>query len=339
MSWLSYLNKNCGAESLLGVDLSNVAQQAWVYNCANDMGNFYGEAPLLGPAAMDLSCQYMFSLFAKGNAFKDHEFEEQGEKFTYVSRLLMKRCPDFAKEGCMFLEADTSKGPQDKLSVFYNIVEPYFQELLPQVFQQEAYSGMEAKVLEVCRRLHPYADIWQLGLMQGREHRPVRLCMHIQKGSFYECMRLLGKAEQIEVIKKQLQPILDLNIFTEDLMDIDVYPDGSVGPVLGFELCVKKPYPIAQKTLYSTEKYARFKELLVANGMADERINVVEQCVVSMVALDKGQPPYHMYSGLSHYKLLWNDGVAMPSKVYLRFRPVELQRNVNESLGVVKNKN
>ncbi|MGM9569808.1 MAG: hypothetical protein ACI3XC_06990, partial [Phascolarctobacterium sp.] len=41
----------------------------------------------------------------------------------------------------------------------------------------------------------------------------------------------------------------------------------------------------------------------------------------------------YLYSRISHFKLRWQAGEALPAKVYLQMRPVKRQSCLNEALG------
>ena len=44
----------------------------------------------------------------------------------------------------------------------------------------------------------------------------------------------------------------------------------------------------------------------------------------------------YIYSRISHFKLRWQAGEAMPAKVYLQMRPVKRQSCINEDWGYKK---
>lgn len=329
MSWLSYLQRERGGEALLGKDLTSVAQQVWLYNCEGDMLNFYGEIPLLGASAMDISCQYLVSLFNKGNAFRRHALEEQGELMTSFAQALVGLKGVAAESNCIFLEADTSQGEQEKLSVFYNLEGAYVEQLLPAILQGEKYPEMTDKVTALAAVLQGRASLWQVGCMQPREGRPLRLDFSLGREQLAEALALL-KLPGREKLLQQVEALLETGCFRVDMLDLDMLPDGTVGPVVGLELATEQQVPARQLALYSTPAYEQFKLQLQRLGMADERINLLEQCVLSMEAPDQSQPPYYIYSGISHYKLQWQAGEAMPAKAYLRLCPVELQGSIND---------
>lgn len=326
MSWLSYLKNECGAAPLIGQDLSRVAQQVWLYNCAGDMLNFYAEIPLLGSAGMDISCQYLASLFAKRNAFKQHDLELDGEKFHQYSQKLREVLPDEYAEKCMFLEADTSGISNTMLSKFYQLQNAYAAELLPFLLQQENYPDMREEVEATLKLLEPHAELWQLGFMPGRGQRPLRLTLHVN--SLKDCLSKLNVPEAESIIQL-VEALVKTGIYIVDILDIDLLPGKGLGTTIGIELAAKKIYPAVQKQVVQTAAYSDFKQLLIERGLADERIHCIERCIYADVAPDKHQAPYFLYFGISHFKLRWLNGQQLPAKAYLRMRPVELQNKIN----------
>lgn len=324
MSWLNYLQKQCGAESLLGKDLQSVAQQVWLYNCAGDMLNFYSEIPLLGTSTMDISCQYLASHFAKYNAFRQHELEKQGARFYDYCQKLNSILPDEYREKCMFLEADTSTDRNKQLSVFYQLQNAYVDELLPFLLEQEHYPNMLNQVEAVIKLLYPDAELWQLGFMQGREQKPLRLVMHVNNNGLQGCLTKLKIADYQSIVKL-IEDLTSSDFFVIDILDLDLYPEIGLGPTIGVELAIKKLYPTVQQQIVQSKAYVNFKELLIKSELADERIHSLEKCIFAGIAPDKYQMPYYMYSGISHFKLQWQDGCALPAKAYLRMRTDNLK--------------
>lgn len=331
MSWLSYLQKECGAKPLFGEDLTRVAQQVWLYNCAGDMLNFYAEIPLLGPAGMDISCQYLASLFAKGNAFSRHELEQEGEKFHLYSQKLKTILPDTYDEKCMFLETDTSGTSNTKLSKFYQLQNGYAAKLLPFLLQQENYPDMLKEVDFFLKLLEPHAELWQLGFMQGRVQRPLRLVLHINENGLEACLARLKIPRYKEIIQL-VDALVKDSIYIIDILDIDLLPGQGVGPVVGIELAAKRIFPAVQKQFVKTEAYQEFKQLLITKGLADQRIHCLERCIYADLAPDNFQAPYYLYSGINHFKLQWQQGEQLPAKAYLRMRTAELERSINKQI-------
>lgn len=331
MSWLSYLQKECGAEPLLGKDLTRVAQQVWKYNCAGDMLNFYGEIPFLGSQELDISCQYLASLFAKGNAFRRHELEMQGELFTAYSQRLAAALPNAYKDKSMFLEADTSRAGYDTLSVFYNVENEYLDVVLPMLFAKEHYPDMLQEVRRLVALLEPFAKLWQVGFMQSRENKPLRLVFDLNNQDI-DCILVALRIPSAAKIRMHVEALVECDVCLITMLNLDLIPGVGVGSTLGLEMTLKSVLPERQKQLCKTKGYEEFKHQLLKCGVADQRVHCLEKCIFSRVAPDSYQAPYHMYSVISHFKLQWKNGKQLPAKAYLRMRPIPLQGSINISV-------
>ena len=84
--------------------------------------------------------------------------------------------------------------------------------------------------------------------------------------------------------------------------------------------------------LLQTKAYSDFSELLQNNKLADSRI----QGLVNSVIAASSSADTYIYSRISHFKLRWQAGEALPAKIYLQMRPIRRQSCVNEALGYEK---
>ena len=66
--------------------------------------------------------------------------------------------------------------------------------------------------------------------------------------------------------------------------------------------------------------------------LADERIDGLYNSIFTAA----GSADTYIYSRISHFKLRWQKGKALPAKVYVQMRSVQRQSCLNEALGYVK---
>ena len=80
------------------------------------------------------------------------------------------------------------------------------------------------------------------------------------------------------------------------------------------------------------QAFARLRELLEEACIADKRMEgLVNTIFAAPISADT-----YIYSRISHFKLRWQAGEALPAKVYLQMRPVKRQSCINEALGYAK---
>ena len=109
--------------------------------------------------------------------------------------------------------------------------------------------------------------------------------------------------------------------------------DGSLGDTVGVELIPQDAiYPATQQQLVQSEDFARLCELLQGAHVADQRMKSLPNTIMAApISADT-----YIYSRISHFKLRWQAGEALPAKVYLQMRPVKRQSCINEALGYAK---
>ena len=117
------------------------------------------------------------------------------------------------------------------------------------------------------------------------------------------------------------------------MLDVDMLEDGSLGDTVGVELIPQDAiYPATQQQLVQSEDFARLCELLEETSIADQRMEgLVNTIFAAPISADT-----YIYSRISHFKLRWQAGEALPAKVYLQMRPVKRQSCINEAWGYEK---
>ena len=172
--------------------------------------------------------------------------------------------------------------------------------------------------------------------MESRDIRPLRLVLILKQGlqdlpKVLECI----DAPPIPREGRELLARIDaLGIF-KFMLDLDVLEDGSLGDTIGVELIFMDAiYPAIQQALVKSEGFARLCKLLQGARVADQRMEGLPNTI--MAAPVDTRADTYIYSRISHFKLRWQAGEALPAKVYLQMRPVQRQSCLNEALGYAK---
>lgn len=332
--WLECLYKLDGADKLIGDDISAVVDMAGVYETGLSPIDFGAEIQLNGKCGIDLSVQYAVSDFWQSNPLKHRLVSSAGDFLHEYTRHLYEK--DFAhliNSTYAYLEADTSKGDTGSPAIFLNLSGKAAEEMLPFILekqqQTERIKAIKKLLKLVGKKMVPY----YFGFMHSREELPLRLSFYVRENAGVKGMFSVLEKFCIEpgVASEQLPAIDELKLFSY-MFDVDVLPDGTVGSTWGVELTPNAALPMHQYRMTGEESFDKLMGMLKKWGMADERIDLLPQCLWNRLYRDKYSGNYVMFSHLSHLKLRWKNGEAYPAKVYLQLREVPKQSTVNESI-------
>ena len=335
--WRRQLLAALGGRDLWGLDAATetkLMNQAPLYALGQERVDFYMEAPLMGKTQVDLSAQYFAEAFAEGNPLQGLPVAQEGDFFHFYAKELAT-CKHQLLQHCnLYLEADITAEGSPQVASFINLSGDFVQELLPSVL---AYRG-RLKELQPVRALleivKEWCEPWHFGFMESRDIRPLRLVLILKQG-------LQGLPKVLECIdappipkegRELLENIDALGIF-KFMLDLDVLEEGSLGETIGVELIPQEAiFPVTQQQLVATPAFARLRELLEEACIADKRMEgLVNTIIAAPISADT-----YIYSRISHFKLRWQAGEALPAKVYLQMRPVKRQSCINEALGYAK---
>ena len=324
-------------QQLWGLDKAVEAKlmnQAPLYALAGQKVDFYVEAPLCGQPQVDLSAQYFAGAFAKGNPLAGLVVEQEGAFFHFYAQELAQLKPELLRHCNLYLEADIASEGEPKVASFINLSGDFVQELLPSVLAYRGRLGQLQPVRALLEKVKEWCEPWHFGFMESRDIRPLRLVLILKRGlqdlpKVLECI----DAQPIPREGRELLENIDaLGIF-KFMLDVDVLADGSLGKTVGVELIPQEAiFPATQQQLVATPVFARLCELLEETSIADQRMEgLVNTIFAAPISADT-----YIYSRISHFKLRWQAGEALPAKVYLQMRPVKRQSCINEALGYAK---
>ena len=308
--------------------------QAPLYALSKERLDFYLEAPLMGQTQVDLSAQYFAEAFAKRNPLQGLEVEQEGDFFHFYAQELAQLKSELLRHCNLYLEADIASEGEPKVASFINLSGDFVQELLPSVLAYRGRLGQLQPVHVLLEKIKEWCEPWHFGFMESRDIRPLRLVLILKQGlqdlpKVLECI----DAPPIPREGRELLENIDaLGIF-KFMLDLDVLEEGSLGEIVGVELIPQEAiFPATQQQLVATPAFARLRELLEETRIADQRMEgLVNTIFAAPISADT-----YIYSRISHFKLRWQAGEALPAKVYLQMRPVKRQSCINEALGYAK---
>ena len=324
-------------QQLWGLDKAVEAKlmnQAPLYALAGQKVDFYVEAPLCGQPQVDLSAQYFAEAFAEGNPLQRLDVEQEGAFFHFYAQELAQLKPRLLRYCNLYLEADITDEGEPKVASFINLSGDFVEELLPSVLAYRGRLKQLQPVRALLEKVKEWCEPWHFGFMESRDIRPLRLVLILKQG-------LQDLAKVLECIdappipregRELLEKIDALGIF-KFMLDVDVLADGSLGETVGVELIPQEAiFPATQQQLVATPAFARLRELLEEACIADQRMEgLVNTIFAAPISADT-----YIYARISHFKLRWQAGEALPAKVYLQMRPVKRQSCINEALGYAK---
>ena len=324
-------------QQLWGLDKAVEAKlmnQAPLYALAGQKVDFYVEAPLCGQPQVDLSAQYFAEAFAEGNPLQRLDVEQEGAFFHFYAQELAQFKPELLRHCNLYLEADITDEGEPKVAAFINLSGDFVEELLPSVLAYRGRLKQLQPVRALLEKVKEWCEPWHFGFMESRDIRPLRLVLILKQGlqdlpKVLECI----DAPPIPREGRELLENIDaLGIF-KFMLDVDVLADGSLDETVGVELIPQEAiFPATQQQLVATPAFASLCELLEETSIADQRMEgLVNTIFAAPISADT-----YIYSRISHFKLRWQSGEALPAKVYLQMRPVKRQSCINEALGYAK---
>ena len=326
-----------GGQELWGLAGSTEAKlmnQAPLYALSKERLDFYLEAPLMGQTQVDLSAQYFAEAFAKHNPLQGLEVEQEGDFFHFYAQELAQLKPELLRHCNLYLEADIASEGEPKVASFINLSGDFVQELLPSVLAYRGRLGQLQPVRALLEKIKEWCEPWHFGFMESRDIRPLRLVLILKQGlqNLPKVLECIDAPPIPREGRELLEKIDALGIF-KFMLDLDVLEEGSLGETIGVELIPQEAiFPAAQQQLVATPAFARLRELLEEACIADQRMEgLVNTIFAAPISADT-----YIYSRISHFKLRWQAGEALPAKVYLQMRPVKRQSCINEALGYAK---
>lgn len=318
--WLKYLRNEVNARALIGNFSEKQLRLAQSLDVYKGRTAFYAEAELLGEPGVDLITAYKAYLFEKDRVLVNPALAREEEGFRcFLKEMQAKYTPETWNR-LVYLESDLTSGSIERPSVFFSL--NYMMDaIMEQIVAKQEMTSCYPALRQCLTAVEPTLKLISLGFMYGRQEPTMRVvlyAMNLNPESILVALKRLGKSGEIFAtqIEAYLKAASKLGLF-EYIVDLDLAQDGSIKDFVGLELLMKDDTISKQLNLIKTETYVKLLDMLKAWDICDGRVDLVEKCIFSKNVTDPINGAYHVTSGLSHFKLRWNQGILMPAKVYL----------------------
>lgn len=317
--WLLYLQNVLNVSCLIGNDNDNFITKAKLYELSDGNYSYYSEMPLIGKAGADLSVQYCADDFYGKKHILSAEAKLYDEMFSEYAMILAKDNPQILPYAMLYLESDTFSGDDRKSGVFFNLSGAFVKPVLPEVLRLQGLLQYGESLFKIMEAVKSVLLPWQFGFMYSRNEFSIRLVCYLADGGWDKLPAVLKKIGYEDI------PEEDLSILTEFvnnkdvgvLVNLDVMQDGRIGDVLGVELSPVPTKIVDQQQWIVSEMMQSFITLVKSWNIADDRVDVIRDCIFSVGFQPQDMPAFFVTSGFSHFKLRWKKGKRLPVKAYM----------------------
>lgn len=304
--WLYWLFFKKGVQPLIGNDIKGLLAMQKKYDDIAKHEIYGLECHLLGEPRSDF--------FVGTNSYTTYE-NIQGDTWQQCLSdysLLLKN--GTLKEGLISLEIDSSR-KSESASYFLSLFDMTKQEeqigLILKAAKEEKYLNAVQKIRATVK---DYLYIKHIGFMWGRKGAPLRLVLRHPEGSSFD-MRVLDALDELCGNEhfapfREMIPYLESRLKLNYAINLDVTEDGRITHTLGLEL-----FPV------SDADEQKLVEILIEKGFSDERVKLALNCKGNV---QLGEERF-FNSFISHFKLVWDNGIPRPAKVYLGL--IDLQKS------------
>lgn len=298
-------------------ELMNVAPLYVVDRASID---WYAEVPLRGKRQVDLSAQYVGTTFYKENVLAGRSVESEGAFFHFYTQALAKEKESLPSICSLYLEADVRENQTPKISSFINLAGDMVRKLLPSLLKWRGREPETGPVLTWLEKMRPWCEPWHIGFMEARNGHPLRLVLLLKHGlSDIPVILEKGGGEPLGKAPWLLLQKLGNDTAFDYMLDLDIFPDGTLGNTVGLEFIPKDVvWPKDQKLWTETTAYQDFIGCLRAEGYADDRVKALPGAIFTQELSDHTT----LHSRISHFKLRWKSGIPMAAKVYVQTRAI-----------------
>lgn len=324
--WLAYIQQPDMLGSIVGRSKQNIMTAVDRLSLMGSEELYRLECPLKGEAGMDFALQYDTKSFFEGGIFKG-----RSERFNHFFELYARLVGPQKK---FSLELDTLAGTGTQVAVFLDI-----QDRTDKVIEKLlSYQGENRRMPAMQRLLQNVAGLKPktLGFIYSRPGMPMRFTFAGDYDSLLDVVQKLDAGRQSRAMQKALEhseqlrelqansPIVQdlrvlkgLGIFNCAL-DVDVMPDGSVGPIYGLELTPKASTVEEQTKLLSSQEFGSFVGLLEKGGVSDKRLYCIDKGIFEIPLPQEGCSPESLYSRLASFKIRYKQGKRLPAKIFIQ---------------------
>ena len=307
--------------ALLGDSADRARKAARPFAVGSKCPDFYFEFPLSGTPFLDVTLLY--GSIEPGTRIDSPAAEGTGAMLDFYAGL----GPDY-DDACCGFELDTKNPLLPAAAVHFQprrhteLVEP-FCEVIGEPERARLYLDLDARM----------PDDWRLsffGMFRGRPRSPLRVCGYLDDNVKAKCAgdsRYLasvfddvGFRAYDDAMLDQASALMRIAPGTIDFQ-LDVFPDGSIGPTFAFDLQFEIQRPELVRASFADGPVARTMRQLETWGAADGRWKLAAEGAFARgipVELDDGETRPFAFTLIPQWaKARWTDGALQPAKFYL----------------------
>lgn len=324
--WLAYIQQPDMLGPIVGRSKQNIMTAVERMSLTGSEEAYFLECPLKGEPGMDFALQYDTKSFFEGGIFKG-----RSERFNHFFELYARLVGPQKK---FSLELDTLAGTGTQVAVFLDIqdrAEKVVEKLLAYQGENRRMTAMQ-KILQAADKLKPKT----LGFIYSRPGMPMRFTFQGDYDCLLDFVQKLDAGRQSRAMQKALEhneqlrelqansPIVQdlrtlkgLGVFSVSI-DVDIMPDGSVGPIYGLELVPKAKTVEEQNKLLSSLEFGSFVSLLEQGLVTDKRLYCIDKGIFQVPLPQESGTQEYLYSRLDSFKLRYKQGKRLPAKIFIQ---------------------
>lgn len=315
--WVGYL-ENQAAPELVGSQAKLKILQAvnsWELLQGEEL--YCLECPLLGKASTGFSTQYSTNKILEGNAFSGKLGEKYNRFLGLYSQKIGPKCR-------FYLEVDPNSENDRDLAMFLELPAKNPEPVIRLALGALGNLNLE-KTIDALFSQAQGLDPLMLGSVFTRLHMPVRIC-------FATVEHIVRKPGRLDAMVNFLKSLANTQNIIEDLLEIeqtglfdfclyvDVYPNGSIGPMLGLELSCFDFIPKEQLRTLQSEQFYKFRDILLKYNLVDKRFDYLLRCCfnATLPKVKEDDKEETLLSLISRFKITYKNGERQSAKVYLQ---------------------
>lgn len=315
--WVDYL-QNQAAGNIVGNKAKNNILQANDYWNLSQGDNIYTlECPLSGKPSTGFTSQYSTEFYLQGNSLEG----KLGETYNRFLNLYAKKVgPKYR----FYIEANTVLENSKDLAIYLELPRKNPEEIIRLTLGAIDNIGIEHTIEDLISKAEGL-DALMLGSIFSRLHAPVRICFsttdHLLRkpGRLDSIINFLKNLPDTENLINDIQEIEQIGLFDFCLF-IDIYPDGSLGPLYVLELSSLAFSPRELVETLRSKQGSTFIAFLQRNNLVDKRLEALGRCCfnATLPKVNENDKDEKLLSMSSRFKINYRNGARQSAKVCIQ---------------------
>lgn len=315
--WVDYL-QNQAAGNLVGDKAQNNIMQAANYWNLLQGDNIYTlECPLTGKPSSGFTSQYSTDFYLQGNLLEG----KLGESYNrFLNMYANKVGPKYR----FYIEANTALENSKDLAIYLELPRKNPEEVIRLTLGAIGNIGIIPTVENLFSKAE-CLDPLMLGSIFSRLQAPVRVCFstteHLLRkpGRLDAMINFLKSLPDTENLINDIQELEQLGLFDFCLF-IDVYPNGSIGPLYVLELNSLAFTPKELVETLRSQQGSAFIAFLQKNNLVDKRLEVIGRCCfnATLPRVNENDKEEKLLSMTSRFKINYRKGERHSAKVCIQ---------------------